>query len=229
MAIPDGYWTANLEATKDRMNQMLLQFDAAGNRPAAASGQKGMVFVATDTLLISYDNGGAWVNLGTFSLPSQVEAEAGTATTERVWTAQRVKQAIDALGADAIIQANQTELEGESNVNKYAPPDLIKHSPGVAKGWCRINTDGTILGSVNYPDSYNIASITDTGTGIRVIVWATDFSQAGYSCVSIVAQHSDDYMRHGVFAVGSVQTRIMDISTLGNVDHESSSVAFGDQ
>lgn len=29
---------------------------------------------------------------------SQAEAEAGTATTERIWTAERVKQAIDALG-----------------------------------------------------------------------------------------------------------------------------------
>src|SRR5690606_5981689 len=34
---------------------------------------------------------------GNLVLPSQVEAEAGTATTERVWSAQRVKQAIEAL------------------------------------------------------------------------------------------------------------------------------------
>jgi len=32
------------------------------------------------------------------AVPSQAEAEAGSATTERVWTAERVKQAIDAIG-----------------------------------------------------------------------------------------------------------------------------------
>jgi len=65
MAIPDGFWTANLEATKDRMNQTLLQFDTAANRPAASANQKGMHFIATDTLVLSYDNGGTWITLGT--------------------------------------------------------------------------------------------------------------------------------------------------------------------
>lgn len=60
----DGFWTANLEATKDRMNQTVLQFSTAATRPAAAAGQKGMMHVATDTRVLSYDNGGAWVTIG---------------------------------------------------------------------------------------------------------------------------------------------------------------------
>jgi len=36
-------------------------------------------------------------DLVTYTTPSQAEAEAGTATTARVWTAERVKQAIEAL------------------------------------------------------------------------------------------------------------------------------------
>ncbi len=36
----------------------------------------------------------------------QAEAEAGTATTERIWTAQRVKQAIDALGGQVVQVVN---------------------------------------------------------------------------------------------------------------------------
>ncbi len=60
MAIPDGFWTAGLEATADRMNQNLVQFDITANRPAA--GTKGLLFVATDgTKAVSYDNGSAWV------------------------------------------------------------------------------------------------------------------------------------------------------------------------
>ena len=63
MSIPDGFWTENLEATKDRMNQCLIQFDTAANRPASAT--KGLFYIATDTLVLSYDNGSAWVILGT--------------------------------------------------------------------------------------------------------------------------------------------------------------------
>jgi len=60
-----GFWTADLEGTVLRMNQTVLQFTTAASRPAAAAGQKGMVHIATDTLVLSYDNGGAWVILGT--------------------------------------------------------------------------------------------------------------------------------------------------------------------
>ena len=62
-------------------------------------------------------------------------------------------------------QAVQSDIEAETNQDTYIPPDLIKHSPGVAKAWCHIAADGTISGSTSYPNSYNIASITDTGTG----------------------------------------------------------------
>ena len=61
MAIPDGFWTAGLEATKDRMNRNLIQFDTAANRPAA--GNKGILYFATDTKQLSYDDGAAWQDI----------------------------------------------------------------------------------------------------------------------------------------------------------------------
>ena len=57
-------------------------------------------------------------------------------------------------------QATQAALEAETNEDTYAPPDLIKHSPGVAKGYCRIDNAGILLAN-----SYNVASVTDTGVG----------------------------------------------------------------
>jgi hypothetical protein len=62
MAIPDGFWTANMEATVARMNSNLIQFDTAGNRPSSAT--KGLFYWATDTKEFSYDNGSAWVTIG---------------------------------------------------------------------------------------------------------------------------------------------------------------------
>jgi len=51
---------------------------------------------------VDADGTGGWTDPATFqadlAVPSQSEAETGTATTERVWTAERVKQAIVALG-----------------------------------------------------------------------------------------------------------------------------------
>ncbi len=72
---------------------------------------------------------GAWINVLKFTastvtpymngillaIPSQAEAEAGSATSERIWTAQRVKQAILALGtAGAVATVGQAEAEAGS-------------------------------------------------------------------------------------------------------------------
>lgn len=79
MAIPDGYWTTGLLATVDRMNQTLMQFDIAANRPASSSTQKGMMFYATDTGVFSYDNGSSWVTIDDTVLATKVTAESRTA------------------------------------------------------------------------------------------------------------------------------------------------------
>ena len=60
---PTGFWTNDLEGTTLRMNQCLLQFDTAANRPASSAATKGMLYVATDTLVVSYDNGSTWVEM----------------------------------------------------------------------------------------------------------------------------------------------------------------------
>ena len=48
MAVPDGFWTADLEATVARMNQNLLQPDVIVNRPASAATTKHMLFFSTE-------------------------------------------------------------------------------------------------------------------------------------------------------------------------------------
>ena len=75
-------------------------------------------------------------------------------------------------------QATQAAIEAETNENTYAPPDLIRHSPGVAKCWAKISADGATINA-----SYNLASHTDTGTGDGVFVIDTAFSSADYAVV----------------------------------------------
>lgn len=175
--------------------------------------------------------GGASAGVAEIKVPvTQAEAEAGTNTRFSLWSSQRVKQAIDALSG--VTQATQAEAEAESNVNKYLPPDLIRHSPGIAKGWAQIATAGTL----NSP-SHNVASITDTGTGDRTVVWDTDFSGSVYSAHASTNEDSTRAIRHGLtaYASGSVQLtcRQSDDGAGGHqagalVDERGSIVAFGD-
>ena len=74
-------------------------------------------------------------------------------------------------------QADQAALEGETNEDTYAPPDLIKHSPGVAKFYVKFNASGTIQGT-----AYNTTSVADNGTGDWTVTIATDFSSANWAC-----------------------------------------------
>jgi hypothetical protein len=126
-------------------------------------------------------------------------------------------------------QAVQSDIEAETNQDTYIPPDLIKYSPGVAKGWCRITGAGAIEGSVSYPNSYNIASITDSGTGDHSVVWDVDFSQTNYTVVTSTAVAGDYNSSAGSFATGSVQIYKVTSSMGTAADLASAVVAYGDQ
>ena len=101
---------------------------------------------------------------------SQADAEAGTSTARRTWTAERVKQAIAAL-----LAATQAEMEAATSTTVAATPGRTQYHPGVAKAWLNAN----VTGGIN--ESYNVTSVTDTGVGLLTITWATDFSTANYA------------------------------------------------
>ena len=87
-------------------------------------------------------------------------------------------------------QANQAALEAETNQDTYPPPDLIKHSPGVAKAWVSFGVDSTA------DASYNVASISDA-TGDWTITFTTAFSNGTYmtqNFLNRIASGGDDYI-----------------------------------
>ena len=128
-------------------------------------------------------------------------------------------------------EASKANMECEATGTLYAPPDLVKNSPGVAKGWVRIDGYGVIVGSACYPDSYNITSITDTGTGDRVIVWDVDFSNTNYSTVGgfFGGTNSNIHLEWDCAATGSIVHRIRDHAGDALIDMPTSTAAFGDQ
>lgn len=125
------------------------------------------------------------------------------------------------------VEATQAQMEAETAGVLYVPPDLFKNSPAAGKGWCHI----TAAGALESPD-YNVASVTDTGTGNRTVVWGTDFSTAVYVCAGESNDNSGDSIKvakYTTFAVGSVQLLIRFASNSVLTDELSNVIAFGDQ
>jgi hypothetical protein len=129
-------------------------------------------------------------------------------------------------GLDA---ASQAEMEAASSNTVAATPGRTQNHPGVAKGWVRIAAAGTIVSG-----DYNVASITDTGTGHRTIVWDTDFADTNYAVLghSFLDSGAGPIIDfdHANIAAGSIPFRIRTSdATYTPADVASSNMAFGDQ
>ena len=105
--------------------------------------------------------------------------------------------------AGGVTQADQAALEAETDEDTYVPPDLIKHSPGVAKAWVKWEQ----AGAHSIIASYGMTSVTDGGAaGDTDHLWATNFSSEEYV---IAAMSFDNYVPYpvpGSQAVGGVTT-----------------------
>tara|TARA_Y100000296_G_scaffold75188_1_gene94568 strand:- start:210 stop:515 length:306 start_codon:yes stop_codon:yes gene_type:complete len=99
----------------------------------------------------------------------------------------------------------------------------INVSKGVAKGFCRINGAGVL-----HPNHLNVASVTDSATGDRTIVWDTDFGNTDYVIVgSDTGGNQGSTFNYASFATGSVRLRCRDISN-NLQDFGNSNIAHGE-
>lgn len=72
---------------------------------------------------------------------------------------------------DHLAVPNQGEYESESTAQRAFNASLCRHIPGVAKLGVSITSTGATEGTL-----YNVASVTDTGTGDRTVVVDDDFN-----------------------------------------------------
>ena len=119
-------------------------------------------------------------------------------------------------------QATQSAIEAETNEDTYVPPDLIKNSPGVAKAYCSVASDGTLQSN-----SYNVTSYARNSTGNYTVTWATDFANTNYSA-HVNAEDSSYFARAGVPATGTQAVNIRNTSGVA-ADSAHNITAFGDQ
>ena len=125
-------------------------------------------------------------------------------------------------------QATQVALEVETDENTYAPPDLIKHSPGVVKAYCQVSSAGTLQAN-----SYNVTSSAKDTTGDYTVTWATDFSNDDYGLAATVIAGADGSATITDFQGGETTAGAVGIETFNqagsNSDLNFTVVAHGDQ
>lgn len=135
-------------------------------------------------------------------VPSQAEAEAGTATIERVFTAQRVGQAIAALSS-SVVAATQAEQETGTSTTVFVTPGRQQFHQSAVK----VSVKFDIAATANA--SFNVDSVTDTGTGDWLVNITTDFSSVDYAIThgqrDDAANGTLDHLSAGAQSAGSFQ------------------------
>ena len=129
----------------------------------------------------------------------------------------------DHVHAGGVVEATQAQVEAETAGALYVPPDLVTNSPGVAKAWCMINAPGVLLAP-----NHNITSVTDTGTGDRLMNYAVTFSSQQYNVYSL-----SDINAINIYSERTSTTTCRVIvgnnaATPSPVDQYSGQVVFGD-
>ena len=165
--------------------------------------------------ILYYASGGAPTELAAGTDGYFLKTQGGSANP--VWAAS----------SSGPSQADQAALEGETNEDTYAPPDLIKHSPGVAKFYVKFNASGTIQGT-----AYNTTSVADNGTGDWTVTIATDFSSANWACSCTIETpftRSANIASSGGQAAGTLQVRSTDNNGTMSDGVYMHVIGFGDQ
>ena len=194
IVVDDGAGGTNRKAALSRINTLV---QAAGGFPLTALDIDGGTDIGeaiVDADLLIVDNGAGGTN--------------------RKTTASRLKTYI----GGGPTQANQAAIEGETNENTYIPPDLLKHNPGVAKGWVVYNQSANSILA-----SHNVSSITDTAAGQFDVLWNTDFSSANFAVALSVRYNSPNAQENNYASGGGTR-----VYTVGDYTRNYV-IAFGDQ
>lgn len=103
-------------------------------------------------------------------------------------------------GNTYIQQATKPDMQGDTATWSIITPSVVRHHPGIAKAWVRFAGSSTIV------DSYNVASITDNGTGDFTIAFITAFQSANYAIAAFVGTDSTAGQKVSTTTTGAAPT-----------------------
>lgn len=100
--------------------------------------------------------------------------------------------------------ATQADMEAGTNGGVVVSPATLGFHPSSIKCWGLFSVSGTVT------VSYNITSVTDTGTGVITVTIATDFSSAnwaGFTCIEFTSTTLAQSATVDTRAAGSIVLR----------------------
>lgn len=121
--------------------------------------------------------------------------------------------------------ATQTQQETSTQTNVYVSPGRQHYHPSAAKAWINCGVTGNILAS------YNVTSVTDTGTGLATINYTTSFSSSNYAAVVSIQSANEYIVNYTATGTPASSVLVRVWTTAGSfVDPVAYSAAmFGDQ
>lgn len=128
--------------------------------------------------------------------------------------------------AGAYPVATQADEEAGTSAVVFVTPAVQHFHPSSAKFWVKAGVSADIAAS------YNVTSLTDTGTGVMGITIANDFSGASY-CVNVsveatgttwaVANSRECHIRNATLAAGTLSVDCIDNTSTTNLVKDPSS------
>lgn len=126
--------------------------------------------------------------------------------------------------AGGALVATQAQQETGTSTANVVTPGRQQYHPSAAKAWIKCDAAGTINAS------YNVTSITDTGTGALTVTWNVDFSSANYAVTGTAQSGSQHFVTVGTPAAGTCTFNAWRSDTAALVDPTAYHItAFGDQ
>ena len=162
------------------------------------------------------------------------ESAAAASFTALSSTGQASLNSLEIGGGGAIVTTiedndslgtSDTKLCTQGNVKAYVDDNIPSANQRV-KGWIQFVGNGTTIN-----DSYNVASLTDIGTGHWTVVWDIDFTNDDYAVVATADRGNGDATFCNTNTIATTGVEIYTKNSGGNVaDCDFVSViAIGDQ
>lgn len=124
------------------------------------------------------------------------------------------------MGSAKVTAVLDPTADQDAATKKYVDDTAV--SAALAKAWVSFDSAGTIL------DSYNVASVSKTSTGVYQITWDTDFADTNYAVVATPEETKIAGPRTGTILAGTVD--IWTATHAGSqADSACSVIAFGTQ
>lgn len=149
----------------------------------------------TPSLIIG--NGGGQYTGAAPVTSMQFTMSSGNITSGTIYLYGVLKTSTLGIAPGMAVGATQADMEAATSATTFVSPLVAQYHPGVTKSWCRFTT----ITTTTITSSYNVASLTDNGSGDTTVNLTVPFSNANYGVTASMQ------------APGSGATRVVEIFT----------------